>query len=131
MSTKTDTKQSIEDAVVVATRSLPEVKAAAIEYPRADPQDRQRIDALLAEIDMADTNSIIFFGTRAQEQLTTISDNMLEGVRNKDVGAAGSTLNEMVSTVRGFDVGELDPNKKPGFFAWLFRRAKPVNARVG
>jgi uncharacterized protein YaaN involved in tellurite resistance len=54
---------------------------------------------------------------------------MLEGVRNKDTGPAGEALNEMVSTLRGFSVDELDPSKKPGFFARLFGMAKPI-ARV-
>ena len=32
----------------------------------------------------------------------------------------------MVSTLRDFDVDSLDPNKKPGFFAKLLGKAKPV-----
>jgi uncharacterized protein YaaN involved in tellurite resistance len=130
MSSKTETRPDVSDVVVVATRSLPQVKETPVVYLQADPRERERIDALIAEIDVADTNSIIFFGSRAQEQLTTISDNMLEGVRNKDVGAAGAALNEMVATVRGFEVTELDPNRKQGFFARLLARlfggAKPV-----
>ncbi len=129
MSSKTETGD-VTDAVVVATRSLPQVKDTPVQYREADPQERERIDALMAEIDIADTNSIIFFGSRAREKLSTISDNMLDGVRNKDVGAAGAALNEMVATVRGFDVTKLDPNQKQGFFARLFARLfggmKPV-----
>ena len=73
---------------------------------------------LLAELDLDDTHSILFFGSRAQEELTTVSDRMLERVRTKDLGPAGSALNDMVLTLRGFDVGALDPNRKPG---WLDR----------
>jgi hypothetical protein len=57
----------------------------------------EQVTALMAEIDLHDSNSIIFFGSKAQEQLTTISDSMLEGVRNKDTGPAGSALNDMVA----------------------------------
>jgi uncharacterized protein YaaN involved in tellurite resistance len=77
-----------------------------------------------SEIDMGDSNSIIFFGTKAQQQLTTISDNMLEGVRNKDVGPAADSLNDMVATLRGFGADNLAV--KPGFFARLFLGVKPV-----
>ena len=73
---------------------------------------------LLAELDLDDTHSILFFGSRAQDELTTVSDRMLERVRTKDLGPAGSALNDMVLTLRGFDVGALDPNRKPG---WLDR----------
>jgi len=47
---------------------------------------------------------------------------MLEGVRNKDLGAAGSSLNNMVTALRGFEVEDFDPNKRPGFIARLFRK---------
>jgi len=87
---------------------------------------QQNIQNLMNEIDFENTQSIIFFGSKAQEQLTTISDRMLDGVKNKDIGSAGNDLNEMVSIIRGFDVDELDPNKKQGFFARLFGKAKPV-----
>ena len=114
--------------------ALPEVFAAALPQVQQDlaarapapAQDRQQVAALAAQLDLRDSNSIIFFGSKAQEQLTTISDKMLEGVRNKDTGPAGSALNEMVAVLRGFDLDELDPNKKPGFFTRLFNKAKPL-----
>ncbi len=114
--------------------ALPEVFAAALPQVQQDlaarapalAQDQQQVAALAAQLDLRDSNSIIFFGGKAQEQLTTISDKMLEGVRNKDTGPAGSALNEMVAVLRGFDLDELDPNNKPGFFARLFNKAKPL-----
>jgi uncharacterized protein YaaN involved in tellurite resistance len=117
--------------------ALPQAFAAALPQVQQDlaaraptpGQDRQQVAALLAEINLHDSNSIIFFGSKAQEQLTTVSDQMLEGVRNKDSGPAGAALNDMVSVLRGFDLDELDPNKKPGFFARLLGKAKPL-ARI-
>jgi len=97
-----------------------------VPYEAADSGERQRIEAAMQEIDIADSNSVIFFGTKAQERLTTISDSMLEGVRNKDTGAAGSALNDMLVTIRGFDIDELNPNEEPGFFAKIFGAGKPV-----
>ena len=95
-------------------------------YRKADAQTRSKLDNLIAEIDIEDTNSIIFFGTKAQQQLTTISDQMLDGVRNKDTGPAGDSLNEMVTTLRGFNVDELDPNRSQGLLSRLFGKTKPV-----
>ena len=109
-----------------ATKALPEVKNSLVPYKEAPAEDQAIIDGLMNEINMDDTNSIIFFGNKAQEQLSTISENMLEGVRNKDLGTAGESLNDVVATIRGFDVSGLDPNVKQGFFAKLFGKAKPV-----
>ncbi|MCC8998091.1 MAG: toxic anion resistance protein [Candidatus Contendobacter sp.] len=113
----------------VFAQALPQVQQDLAARAPAPAQDQQQVAALAAQLDLRDSNSIIFFGSKAQEQLTTISDSMLEGVRNKDAGPAGSALNEMVSVLRGFDLDELDPNKKPGFFAKLLGKAKPL-ARI-
>lgn len=118
--TKTEVKSTLTDEIV------PGVTNEMVSYQDADSEEQQRIDALMAEINIADANSIIFFGTKAQEKVTDISDKMLEGVKNKDLGQSGEALNEMVATIRGFDVDELDPNKKPGFFARLFGKSKPL-----
>ncbi|MEI2779751.1 MAG: toxic anion resistance protein [Candidatus Competibacter sp.] len=134
MTTTPDSAVPVATATPPALPALPEVFAQALPQVQQDlaarapapAQDRQQVDALVQELNLRDSNSIIFFGSKAQEQLTTISDKMLEGVRNKDTGPAGASLNEMVAVLRGFDLDELDPNKKPGFFARLFNKAKPL-----
>ncbi|SMG63618.1 toxic anion resistance family protein [methanotrophic bacterial endosymbiont of Bathymodiolus sp.] len=105
---------------------VPGVGRDILTYEQADRNNKALIDSKVAEIDINDSKSIIYFGSKAQEELTNISDKMLEGVKNKDMGSAGGDLNEMVSTLRGFDVEALDPNKKPGFFAKILGKAKPV-----
>jgi len=102
------------------TELLPEVSSDLVNYSDADSTKKEKIELLMKEINMQDSNSIIFFGSKAQEQLTTISDSMLEGVRNKDLGSAGHSLNDMVTVLRGFELDELDPNNKPGFFKRMF-----------
>ena len=87
---------------------------------RLDGPIEQQVQQVLKELDVSDTNSIIFFGSKAQQQLTTISDTMLENVRTKDVGQAGNALNAMVAKLREIDIGEVDPTDRPGFFGRLF-----------
>jgi len=118
----TATAQDI-DSNLFETPHLKEVEAVVVPLEQLPAEDADRVDSLAGEIDIKDSNSIIFFGSNAQQHLTELSDNMLEGVRNKDLGSAGNALNEMVTTLRGFDADALE---KPGFFARLFGRAKPV-----
>ncbi|MFZ1427386.1 MAG: toxic anion resistance protein [Geminicoccaceae bacterium] len=80
----------------------------------------QQVQQAIRELDVTDTNSIIFYGSKAQQQLTSISDSMLENVRTKDVGPAGDALNNMVQKLRELDLGDVDPTGKPGFFGRLF-----------
>lgn len=122
----TSSESNLPAMAGVFAAALPQVQqdlAARIIDPA---QDQQKVSALLAEINLRDSNSIIFFGSKAQEQLTTVSDSMLEGVRTKDSGSAGSALNDMVNVLRSFDLEELDPNKKPGFLSRLLGKAKPL-----
>ena len=119
---KTDTSQE----TLISGEVVPGIKNKMVTYQKVDSKEKETIDGLIAEINMQDSNSIIFFGSKAQESVTEISDKMLEGVKNKELGSSGEALNEMVATIRGFDIDELDPNKKPGFFARLFMRVKPL-----
>lgn len=115
-----------QDTDIVINEVVPGIKQELVPYAEYNPEDKEKVDALMAEIDLRDSNSIIFFGTKAQQNLTTISDQMLDGVKNKETGRAGDALSEMVAEIRGFDVKGLDPNQKQGFFARLFGRAKPL-----
>lgn len=121
------TDQSLSKPTITKSNEpIPGMSTDIISYQAAPPEKREKVDQLLQEIDINDTHSILFFGSKAQEQLTSISDRMLDGVKNKDIGPAGNDLNEMVAILRGFDIDDLDPNKKPGFMAKLFGKAKPV-----
>jgi len=97
-----------------------------LSFSSAPEEEKRAIESKFGEIDLSDSKSILFFGSRAQEKLTEVSDRMLERVKNKDVGPVGADLNDMVATLRGFDLDELDLNHKPGFFARLFGKARPV-----
>ncbi|MFO1072639.1 MAG: toxic anion resistance protein [Geminicoccaceae bacterium] len=80
----------------------------------------QQVQRAMQELDVTDSNSIIFFGSKAQQQLTTISDTMLENVRTKDMGPAGNALNTMVAKLREIDITDLDPRQRPGMLGRLF-----------
>jgi uncharacterized protein YaaN involved in tellurite resistance len=79
-----------------------------------------QIATAMSEIDLSDTKSILFFGTKAQQQLTSISDMMLEDVRTKDIGPAGDALNRMVQKLRELDFEDIDPRDKPNWLQRLF-----------
>ncbi len=128
MSNQTTTATATETAIIPGTEitATQTMNQELVAYDKIDPAEKKEVDSIIGEIDMTDRSSIIFFGSSAQEQMSTISERMLEGVRNKDLGSASKSLNEMVVAIKGFDVDELNPNKKQGFFARLFGKAKPI-----
>jgi len=103
-------------------RSLGELSAelASDLEIKLDGDTTQQVQQAMAEIDINDGKSIIFFGSKAQQQLSQVSDSMLEDVRTKDAGPAGQALNSMVSKLRELDFSDVDPNDSPGFLARLF-----------
>ena len=100
-----------------ATAVVPLAEAS----PEVGAEIRQRMD----EIDMGDTNSIVAFGSAAQAELQEISQAMLTDVRNKDVGPAGDSLRNIVTTIRGFSVSELDVRRERSWWEKLLGRAAP------
>jgi len=122
-------KDMTETTLTAASQLAPTTPlpaAEAVRYETASPERRSEIDKAMAEIAIDDSTSVLFFGTAAQENVTAVADEMLEGVRNKDTAAAGEALNEMVTTLRGLPVGELDPHQKPGLLGRVFRSATPI-----
>ena len=105
---------------------LAEPKGELVPLEAADKPTSAEITRRMGELDMEDTNSIISFGSSAQAELQVISQSMLQGVRNKDVGPAGDSLREIVTTIRGFNVSELDVRRKRSWWEKLLGRAAPA-----
>ncbi|WP_208352178.1 toxic anion resistance protein [Pseudaestuariivita rosea] len=117
------TLQEVEKITEVV---LPEPRGELITLDQADAPASAEIQKRMAEIDMTDTQSIIEFGSKSQGELQQISQSMLAGVRNKDVGPAGDSLRDIVSTIRGFSVNELDVRRKLSWWEKLLGRAAPA-----
>jgi uncharacterized protein YaaN involved in tellurite resistance len=98
---------------------------AIVSLKEADKPLTAEIKRRMGEIDMDDTNSIVSFGSAAQAELQEISQAMLQDVRNKDVGPAGDSLRNIVSTIRGFSVSELDVRRKRSWWEKLLGMTAP------
>ncbi|MGD9865208.1 MAG: toxic anion resistance protein [Pseudodonghicola sp.] len=117
-----DSQTEVEEVTAVV---LPDPGTEIVALQEAGPETGAEIRKRMDEIDMADTNSIVSFGSGAQAELQEISQAMLAGVRNKDVGPAGDSLRNIVTTIRGFSVSELDVRRERTFWDRLLGRAAP------
>ena len=113
---ETKIKEVVESTITTQSETLPEVM---------EGEELALLDAV-KELDVNDRNSIIYFGSKAQEKLDDISNRMIDGVKNNETGHAGAALNEMVAAIRGFDMDEFNPNKKLAWWKKLFGFTKPV-----
>lgn len=113
---ETKTKEIIEATIEEKSENLPAVM----------PEEQSQLEIALSELNFEDRNSIIYFGASAQEELDEISNRMIDGVKNKDTGRVGAVLNEMVASIKGFDIEELNPNKELPWYKKLFGGTKPL-----
>ncbi len=124
-----EAEKSLAMVKEVSETLLPEPVPAneIVAFEAADPQTTAEIERRIGELDMTDTNSIVSFGSAAQAELQEISQSMLADVRNKDVGPAGDSLRNIVSTIRGFSISELDVRRKASWWERLLGRAAPIH----
>ena len=115
---------AIEEVTAVALRE-PKAADEVVLFEKANKTVSKAIQKRMDEIDMTSTQSIVSFGSAAQAELQVISQSMLADVRNKDVGAAGDSLRNIVTTIRGFSVSELDVRRKRSWWEKLIGRAAP------
>lgn len=104
---------------------LPEPGTAIVALAEAPRQRARHIRRAMEEINLSDSGSIVGFGSAAQAELQQISQAMLADVKNKDVGPAGDSLRDIVSTIRGFSVSELDVRRKASWWEKLLGRSAP------
>ena len=125
--------QSIQSAAAATLAEVEKVTAVILSEPgtaivaltEAAPDQAAAIRTRMAELDLTNTQSIIGFGSGAQAELQVISQEMLSGVKNKDVGPAGDSLRDIVTTLRGFSVSELDVRRETKWWERLMGRAAP------
>lgn len=124
------TRQKAEAAVplIAEVNAVVLIKPTSAVVPLAEAKDgiKADIQAKIAELDISNTHSIVSFGSKAQEGMQKISQDMLAGVRNKNVGPAGEALRNMVTSIRGFSIAELDTRRKRSWWERLTGAAAPM-----
>ncbi len=123
---RTDAATALAEVEKVTNALLPVPSGEVVELEAAAPDQAAEIKRRMDEVDLTNTQSIISFGSAAQAELQVISQEMLQGVKNKDVGPAGDALREIVSTIRGFSSEELDLGRERSWWDKLTGQAAPI-----
>ena len=125
---------TVREKAAQSTAALEELQAVVLKEPSTELVPLAQADAPVAaeirrrmdEVDMTNTNSIVSFGSGAQAGLQEISQSMLADVKNKDVGPAGNGLRDIVTTIRGFNISEMDMRRERSWWEKLLGRAAPA-----
>ena len=73
---ETKTKELVETTIQEQSENIPQVI----------DDEKELLDSALNELDLKDRTSIIYFGAKAQEKLDEISNRMIDGVQNNELG---------------------------------------------
>ncbi|MED9959370.1 MAG: toxic anion resistance protein [Christensenellales bacterium] len=79
-------------------------------------QDQQAVRDYAKTIDISNAAEVLQYGAAAQEKLTVFADTALANARNKDTGAVGETLGDLVTQLNGFTADGGKPKGLLGFF---------------
>ncbi|MDT9756136.1 toxic anion resistance protein [Heyndrickxia coagulans] len=82
-------------------------------------ENRQKAYELAKQIDPANHQAVILYGTQAQSKLLNFSHAMLDQVQKKDIGEIGNILNDLMKKLEQVNPEELAPEKK-NFFSRMF-----------
>ncbi len=70
-------------------------------------EEKTKVEQITAQIDINDSQGIIQYGVGAQSNISNFADSILDQVKAKDAGDVGSTLSNLMLTVKDLDVDSL------------------------
>ncbi len=111
-------------AAAVEKSPAPEEKKAEIppeklELDKLSQAEQQAVRSFSEQIDVANTEQIMNYGSAAQKNISEFSDAALSSVKTKDLGQVGDMLGSLVVELQGLN---FDPEEKKGFLG-LFKKA--------
>lgn len=112
----------------VATAGDPARTAGLPTRSQLNAEDRQKLDAIVKTIDPRNSSSILTYCSDIQKPVNELSQQIINGARNKDAGPVGEALVEMSMKLRGLNPKELE--QKQGLISRMMGKATPVVAFV-
>lgn len=82
------------------------------------------IEALTAEIDVSDPQTIVAFGGNVADEIAKASDAVLNNVNMKQLNDTGELLGTLAKIMDKFDIDEIKDDGPKGFLGRLFNNAK-------
>ena len=81
----------------------------------------REVQNLTSEIEIQNPNSIIMFGQSASENISKVSDQLLNSMKSVKAEEAGEMLVNLTKIMDKFDVKELENPEKPSMFSKLVK----------
>ena len=86
-----------------------DVNAVKVDESMLSEAERKMVDDFAQKIDVTDSNVVLQYGSAAQKNIASFSENALNSVKTKDLGEVGEALSNLVVELKNFgkDEGQL------------------------
>lgn len=92
-------------------------------YDHLPAEQQEQAKKLAEQIDFTDTDSVLNYGSAAQQKIGDFSHNVLDHVQNQETGEIGSSINDLMFHLKESDPDEL-AEKDTNFISRIFKRTK-------
>ncbi len=114
----------VEDTAVKASIIEVEAPPAPSLADSLSAEELAQVDAFAQQIDIANSQQVLTFGSGAQKKMADFSETALERVRTQDLGEAGDLIAGVVTELKSFDADE----ESKGLFGLFKRQANKIMA---
>ena len=90
-----------------------DANAVKVDESMLSEAERKMVDDFAQKIDVTDSNVVLQYGSAAQKNIASFSENALNSVKTKDLGEVGEALSDLVVELKNFGK---DEEKKGGLF---------------
>ena len=102
-----------------------DANAVKVDESMLSEAERKMVDDFAQKIDVTDSNVVLQYGSAAQKNIASFSENALNSVRTKDLGEVGEALSDLVVELKNFGK---DEEKKSGLFGFFQKKRNELEA---
>mgnify|MGYP001113127980 CR=1 FL=1 len=123
MPTLTLDPSAAANEVTEADQAARDVTAVHLDDSMLTEAERKMVSDFAEKIDITDSNLVLQYGAASQKNIAGFSENALNKVRTKDLGAVGDDLAKLVGELKGFGQEE-----KGGIFGFFQKKKNDIEA---
>lgn len=96
--------------------------AVSLDEKQLSEEEKKIVEDFSKKIDITNSNLVLQYGSAAQKNIATFSENALNSVKTKDLGEIGNDLTNLVNELKDFDATE----EKKGFMGFFKKTVSPI-----
>ena len=115
-------KENVKVEVLENTALAEENVQKSLNYELLLPEEKEKVDELVASFEVKTANDVIQFASNVQEKMAIFSNTVLDNEKTKDSGEVGDVLAGLVAQINDFDAIATGENQN--IFEKIFKKGR-------